>query len=94
MFRFKDNEAEFFAEQSLVTTVAATTVAAVAGVFAETVSSSATGATGGSVWPLFHPFSIFLFLSFSLCRFSIRHFLPIPRLRTRSHRWHLLGGMI
>lgn len=53
-------------------------------VFAGSVSSSAIGATGGSVWPLFHPFSIlFLFLSLSLpsfrplCRFSIRHPLPI-----------------
>jgi len=51
------------------------------GVFVETVSSSATGATGGSVCPLFHLFSLSLSLSlssFSLCSFSIRHPLPIP----------------
>lgn len=55
------------------------------GVFAETVSSSATGATGGSVYPLFHPLLTFslsfsVSLSLPLSRFSIRHPLTIPPL--------------
>lgn len=40
-------------------------------VFAETVSSSATGATGGSVCPLFHPFSPFLSLSLPRFLFAV-----------------------